>query len=87
MTEPTTETDLSRHKHLLSKTPRTVLYGIGIAAAVLVVLAVVFELVSPGSVQRVAQATDTVVIQLGAILTALAVLINPVLALLNLSDD
>lgn len=49
---PTTETNLNSHKHLLAKTPRTVLYGIGIAAAVVIVLAVISEVLSPGSVQR-----------------------------------
>lgn len=75
------------HKHLLTKTPRTVLYGVGIAAAVIIILAVVSEVFAPGSVQRVAEATDTVVVQIGAILAALAVLVPPFLALFNLSDD
>lgn len=89
MSDPTstTETTVSSPKHLLAKTPRTVIYGIGIAAAAVIILAVISEVLAPGSVQRVAVATDSVVVQLGAILTALAVVVPPFLALFNLSED
>ena len=73
-------------KHL-KMVPRAVLYGVGIAGAVVVILAVIAELQAPGSVQRVREATESVVVEIGLILAALAVLVPPALALFNLKED
>lgn len=74
-------------KHLLTKTPRAVLYGLALAGAVVFAIAVWAEMSNPGAVQRVAEAADTVAVQVGAIIATLAILAGPVLSLLNLSDD
>lgn len=74
-------------KHIISKTPRTVLYSIGGVAILILVAAVVAELFHPGSVQAVREATETVVAEAVIIGAALAAVVPPVLALLNLSDD
>lgn len=71
----------------LKKTPRTVLYSLGGAGILVLILAVVAEIASPGSIQSVREAVDVVVIELGLILAALGAAVPPVLALLNLSDD
>lgn len=73
-------------KHL-KMVPRAVLYGIGIAGAVVVILAVIAELQAPGIVQRVREATESVVVEIGLILAALAALVPPALALFNLKED
>ncbi|MBO0594094.1 hypothetical protein I2485_02620 [Nesterenkonia sp. E16_7] len=74
-------------KHLLTKTPRTVLYAIGGVAILVLVGAVVAELLEPGSVQQIRQATETVVVEIGLVAAALAALVPHALAVLNLSDD
>lgn len=74
-------------KHVLKKTPRTVLYAIGAVAILVLVGAVVAELFDPGSVQRIREATETVLAEIGLGAAALAAVVTPVLALLNLSDD
>lgn len=84
---PLTETDSANKKHLLSKTPRTVLYSIGGVAVFILVAAVVSEIFIPGSVQQIREATETVVVEIGLVAAALAALVPPALALLNLDDD
>ena len=74
-------------RQTLRKTPRTVLYSVGGVAIAVLILAVVAELISPGSIESVRGATETVVAELGLILAAVAAVVPPVLALLNLSDD
>ena len=71
----------------LKKTPTTVLYSVGGAAIAMLILAVVAELVSPGSIENVRGAVETVVAELGLIVAAIAAAVPPVLALLNLTDD
>lgn len=81
------KTTLTTRKHLLTKTPRTVLYSIGGVAIVILVAAVVSEILAPGSVQRIREATETVVVEIGLVAAALAALVPPALAILNLDDD
>lgn len=78
---------MAQKKHTLAKVPRAVLYVVGGAAILALVTAVIAELYAPGSIQRVREATETVVAELGVILAALTALVPPVLALLNLDDD
>lgn len=74
-------------KQTLKKTPRTVLYSIAGAGAFVMALAVIAEVFSPGSIEQVRGAVDVVVVEVGLIVAALATVVGPVLALLNLSDD
>lgn len=83
----TVDAQSGKRKHLLAKTPRTVLYSVGGVAIVILVAAVVSEILAPGSVQRVREATETVVIEIGLVAAALAALVPPALAILNLDDD
>ncbi|GAA4923589.1 hypothetical protein [Nesterenkonia rhizosphaerae] len=46
-----------------------------------------WTITAPGSVQRVREATESVVVEIGLILAALAVLVPPTLALFNLKED
>ncbi|GAA1450503.1 hypothetical protein ACFP47_10080 [Nesterenkonia lacusekhoensis] len=78
---------MAQKKHTLAKVPRAVLYAVGGAAILALVAAVIAELYAPGSIQRVREATEIAVTEFGVILTAVAALVPPVLALLNLTDD
>lgn len=85
--EATVHDQSEKRKHLLTKTPRTVLYSVGGVAILFLVAAVVSEILAPGSVQRVREATETVVVEIGLVAAALVALVPPVLAVLNLDDD
>lgn len=74
-------------KQTLKKTPRTILYSVGGVAIVVLIMAVAAELFSPGSIENVRGATETVVAELALILAALTAVVPPMLALLNLADD
>ena len=74
-------------KTTLKKTPRTVLYAVGGVAIAVLITAVVAELISPGSIENIRGATETVVTELGLVVAAVAAAVPPVLALLNLTDD
>lgn len=78
---------MSQKKHILAKAPRAVLYAVGGVAILALVVAVIAELYNPGTIERIREATETVVAELGVILVALGALVPPVLALLNLDDD
>lgn len=83
----TVDAQPGKRKHLLTKTPRTVLYSVGGVAILILVAAVVTELLHPGSVQAIREATETVVAETVIISAALAAVVPPALALLNLDDD
>ena len=78
---------MTQKKHTLAKVPRAVLYVVGGAAILALITAVIAEFYAPGSIQRVREATEVAVAEFGVILAALAALVTPVLALLNLDDD
>lgn len=73
--------------HTLPKTPRTALYSVGGVAILLLIAAIVAEMIAPGSIQEIRQATETVIAEVIIIAAALAAIVPPVLALLNLDDD
>lgn len=73
--------------HFLSKTPRVIIYALAVIGILVLVAAIIGELIDPGSIQRIREATEVVFAEAGLVIAAIVAIAAPVLALLNLTDD